>query len=146
MLAAAYALQLVVHVGRAVTHIADAENILGGHGWHRETEFTGLPLVDLPISTTAPVVMLGDSLLQHGAVGIEHFHGGTNQISVRTNILHVAIQLQLSDLPPLVVLYGDFPTVHLYFYGQPLAESLHGFGCREPRHMGLRTQVVEPVG
>ena len=61
--------------------------------------------------------MLGYSLLQHGAVGIEQLDGGTDERLVGADVLHLAVQLQLSDLPPLVVLYGDFTPVHLHFHG-----------------------------
>ena len=146
VLATAYALQLVVDVGRAVAHEADAEYVLGGQGGHRETEFAGLPLVYLPIFTTAPPVMLGYSLLQHCAVGIEQLDGGTDERLVGADVLHLAVQLQLSDLPPLVVLHGDFTPVHLHLHGQPPTKPLHGFGCREPLHIGRRAQVAETVG
>ena len=146
MLAAAYAVNAVVDVGRAVAQQTHTEDILSGQGGYGEAEVAGVPLVDVAPFAVACVVVLGHHLLQHGAVGIKQFDGGTDERLVGADVLHVAVQLQLPHLLLVVVLHGDMRTPYLHFHGQALADALHGVGCRESRDVGRSTQVTKTVG
>ena len=146
MLAAAYAVNAVVDVGRAVAQQTHTEDILSGQGGHGEAEVAGVPLVDVAPFAVACVVVLGHHLLQHGAVGIKQFDGGTDERLVGADVLHIAVQLQLPHLLLLVVFHSNMRAPYLHFHGQALADALHGVGCRESRDIGRGTQVTKPVG
>ena len=141
VLAPAYFVDAVLHVGGLIAHEADAEEVFGGLGRHGEGELAGLPREALGVP-----LLVGFLLLDDRAVGAHQHHRGTEQVLVGTDVLHHALQLQLAHHLCPFVLHIDVISMHFHLHGQTLARPLDGRHGVQPIDLSLGRQLFETVG
>ena len=140
VLAATNAFQRIIDVGRLIAVEADAEKIFRGLGRHDERGLTGFPRECL-----CHMLAIGFLLLDDGAVRSQQLHAGTEEILVRTDVLHYAVQLQVAYLLLPLMLDVDVLSVHFYLHGQALAHLLYGCHRIQAFYIFLRRQAFQPV-